>query len=418
MSTLLKSAKIIDPESPFHHQILDIHIADGRIVNIAESITPEDHTTITLENLHVSRGWLDSGVCFGEPGFEERETIANGLTTAAKSGFTDVLVHPHTLPVADTGSAIAFLTARAAGNAVNLYPIGALTMGGKGVQLAELFDMKTAGVVAFGDYKSPVTNSNILKIALQYAQSFNGLIYSFPQENKIAANGVVNEHIATTKLGLKGIPALAETLQLTRDSAILNYTGGRLHIPTISTAASVDIIRSAKESGLNISCSTAIHNLLFTDEALHEFDTRFKVLPPLRTEEDRKALIRGLDDGTIDFVTTDHDPVNVEHKKTAFDHAYYGTIGLESAFGALHTLFSTEKTIALLTKEKSCFGVSSHAIKEGEKASLSLFNPDITYTFSEKDILSTSKNSAFLGTVLQGKAYGIFNNDQLILNTL
>ncbi|MEM9687383.1 MAG: dihydroorotase, partial [Bacteroidota bacterium] len=249
-------------------------------------------------------------------------------------------------------------------------------------------------------------------------QSFNGLIYSFPQENKIAGSGVANEHTATTKLGLKGIPALAETLQITRDSAILDYTGGRLHIPTISTEASVEIIRSAKEKGLNISCSTAIHNLLFTDEALHEFDTHFKVLPPLRTEEDRKALIHGLDDGTIDFVTTDHNPVNVEHKKTAFDHAYYGTIGLESAFGALHTLFSTEKTIALLTKEKSCFGLSSHTIKEGEKASLALFNPDITYTFSEKDILSTSKNSAFLGTVLQGKAYGIFNNDQLILNTL
>ncbi|MEM9687025.1 MAG: dihydroorotase, partial [Bacteroidota bacterium] len=172
MSTLLKSAKIIDPESPFHHQILDILIADGRIVNISKSITSEDYTTIALENLHVSRGWSDSGVCFGEPGFEERETIANGLTTAAKSGFTDVLVHPHTHPVADTGSAIAFLTARAAGNAVNLHPIGALTMEGKGTQLAELFDMKTAGVVAFGDYKSPITNSNVLKIALQYTQSF------------------------------------------------------------------------------------------------------------------------------------------------------------------------------------------------------------------------------------------------------
>lgn len=419
MNTLLKSATIIDPESPFHRQVSDILIADGKIVRIALHIEAEDNIrTVNPPNLHVSRGWSDTGVCFGEPGFEERETLENGLNTAATSGFTDVVVQPDTQPVTDTHADVAFLRNKAAGHAVNLYPTGALTMQSKGKRLAELYDMKNAGAVAFGDYKKPVVHANLLKIALQYAQGFGGLVCSFPQETTIAGSGTVNEHIAATKLGLKGMPALAETLQIARDLSILNYTGGKLHIPTVSTAAAVDLIKAAKQKGANVSCSVAIHNLLFTDEALHEFDTRFKVLPPLRSEEDRQALIDGLKDGTIDFVSTDHCPINIEHKKTAFEDALYGTIGLESAFGALHSLFDTETTVALLTRRKESFGIPVREIKEGEKASLSLFNPDITYTFSEKDIRSASKNSAFLGSTLRGKAYGIFNNGQLIVNPL
>ncbi len=417
MNTLLKSAKIIDKESTFHNQVMDVHISDGTIINIAKNIEPsDDFETVHLDNLHISRGWSDNSVCFGEPGYEERETIANGLTTAAKSGFTGVAVQPDTSPVADTGSGIGFLKSKAVGNAVDLYPVGALTVGSKGGKLAELYDMKNAGAVAFGDYKVPVSNPEVLKIALQYAQGFDGLVCAFPQDNKIAANGMVNEHIATTKLGLKSIPALAELLQVTRDIAILEYTGGKLHIPTISTAASVEHIKRAKEKGLNISCSAAIHNLFFNDDVLHEFDTRFKVLPPLRSEDDRLALINGLKNGSIDFVTADHYPVNIEHKKTAFDHAMYGTIGLESAFGALQQVFDMEKAIELLTKSKALFNIPSPSIKKGERANLSLFNPDEEFIFGEKDIFSTSKNSAFSGAKLKGKAYGIFNAGQSVLN--
>ena len=417
MNTLLKSATIIDPGNTCHRQVSDILITDGIIAEIAPDIAHEDHVNVVaLNNLHVSKGWSDTSVCFGEPGFEERETVENGLNTAAKSGFTDVVVQPDTYPVSDTGADIAFLRSKAAGYAVNLYPVGALSLQSKGERLAELYDMKNVGAVAFGDYKKPLANPNLLKIALQYAQGFNGLVCAFPQDNNIAGNGMVNEHISTTKLGLKGIPALAENMQLARDLFILEYTGGKLHIPTISTAGAVDLIKNAKEKGLDVSCSTAIHNLLFTDEMLKDFDTDFKVLPPLRTAEDQDALIQGLREGIIDLVTTDHSPLNIECKKTAFEHALYGTTGLESAFGALHSIFDLEKTIELLTADKTHFGIKSHAIKEGEKASLSLFNPDINYIFDEKDILSTSKNSAFKGTALKGKAYGIFNNDQLILN--
>ncbi len=274
--------------------------------------------------------------------------------------------------------------------------------------------MQNAGAIGFGDYKKAISNANLLKITLQYAQSFDGLVCSFPQENCIAEKGMVNEGATSTRLGLKGIPALAETLQITRDLFILEYTSGKLHIPTISTAGSVALIRNAKKKGLQVSCSVAIHNLIFTDDTLHDFDTNVKVLPPLRTAADTKALLKGLQDGTIDMVTTDHNPINIEHKKLEFDHALFGTIGLESAFGALSLQFSVAETVNLLTRGKEIFGIKNHPIKIGEQANFTLFNPDEKYIFSENDIFSTSTNSVFLGTELQGKVYGIIANSQYI----
>jgi len=204
-------------------------------------------------------------------------------------------------------------------------------------------------------------------------------------------------------------------LQVARDLFLLEYTEGKLHIPTISTAKSVELIRAAKAKKLNVTCSVAIHNLILTDDSLDGFDTRYKVLPPLRTQIDCDALIEGLKDGTIDMVTTDHNPIDIEDKKIEFDYAKYGTIGLESAFGALQTIFTTKKSVALLTQGKSRFGVSESTINEGEEADLSLFNPDISYNFNKSHITSRSKNSAFLGQTLKGKTYGIVANNKIIL---
>jgi len=416
MNILLKSAKIIAPNSEYHQQIKDILIKDGIISKIDNSIaTDKDTKVISYDNLHVSEGWFDSSVSLGEPGHEERETIENGLKTAGLSGFTGIAVNPNAYPIADTNADIGFLKAKASGNATNLYPIGALTIKSESVDLAELFDMKNAGAVAFGDYQQPISNPNLLKIALQYTQNFNGLVLSFPQENKIAGKGIVNEEANGTKLGLKGIPALAEELQIARDLFILEYSGGKLHIPTISTAKSVSLIKDAKAKGLDVTCSVAIHNLILTDDALIEFDTNYKVLPPLRTQKDTEVLIKALKEGIIDFVTSDHNPLDTELKKVEFDHAAYGTIGLESAFGALQTVVSTEKAIELLTSGKLRFGIPSEKIKVGSNANMTLFNPDETYTFENNHILSTSKNSAFLGENLKGKVYGILANNQLLV---
>lgn len=416
MNVLIKSATILDSKSDFHNQTLDILIEKGNITNISKRIkNPNNYKEIQLDNLHISQGWFDSSVCFGEPGFEERETIINGLKTAAKSGFTSVALNANTYPVLDTNANISFVKNMAKNNAVSLHPIGALTKNSQGKDLAELFDMTNAGAVAFADYKNSISNPNLMKIALQYASSFNGLVCSFPQENNIAGNGVMNENITSTTIGLKGIPALAEELHIARDLFILEYTEGKLHIPTISTAKSVELIREAKKKKLDLSCSVAIHNLVFSDEVLTGFDSNFKVSPPLRTKEDIEALINGVKDGTIDMVTSDHNPLDIEHKKLEFDFALNGTIGLESAFGALNTILPTKTTVKILTKGKERFGIKNTSVNIGNKADLTLFNPDTIYKFSQTDISSKSKNTIFKGHTLKGKAYGIIANNKIIL---
>lgn len=417
MNILIKSATIIDSKSEFHNLTQDILIENGSISSIGNAINnPNNYQEIKLENLYVSQGWFDSSVCFGEPGFEERETIINGLKTAAASGFTAVALNAYSNPVIASNADVTFVNAKAQNNAVSLLPIGALTVGSNGEDLAELYDMNTAGAVAFYDYKKPIANPNLMKIALQYASNFGGLVCSFPQENQIAGSGVMNEHVISTYIGLKGIPSLAEELQVARDIFLLEYTGGKLHIPTISTAKSVELIREAKKKKLDITCSVAIHNLYFNDSVLTDFNTHYKVLPPLRTQEDCEALIEGLKDGTIDMVTSDHNPIDIEHKKVEFDHAQYGTIGLESAFGALQTLFTIKKTIDILTKGKTRFGLKSLPISVGNKVNMTLFNPDTKYSFSNKNIISKSKNAIFESEALKGQVYGIIANNSIALN--
>jgi dihydroorotase len=413
MNVLIKSAVIIDTDSKYHNKKLDILIEDGRIVKISKSIKkPDNFLILKLDNLHVSRGWFDSSVSFGEPGFEERETIENGLRVASTSGFTDVVLNANTFPVADNHSALAFIKSKSKNSPTTIHPNGALTQSSKGEDLAELFDMTEAGGVSFGDYKSPITNPNLLKIALQYASSFDALIQSFPYEPKIAQKGVVNEHETSTYLGLKGMPNLSEDLQVARDLFILEYTGGKLHIPTISTAKSVELIRAAKAKKLNVTCSVALHNLYFSDQVLKDFNTNFKVLPPLRTPNDIEALIGGLNDGTIDMITSDHNPIDIEHKKVEFDFADFGSIGLETFFGILNQLFSTKKAIKWLTAGKSRFGVNDFSIQEGNSARMTLFNPSGQYLFNEEHILSKSKNAIFLGAKLKGKVYGVIANNR------
>jgi dihydroorotase len=341
------------------------------------------------------------------------------LSVAAKSGFTAIALQPNSYPIIDNQSQINFVKSKANGFATELFPIGALTKGSEGKDMAELFDMKNAGAVAFGDYNKSLDNANLLKIALQYVQDFDGLVIAFAQDSNIKGNGVANEGIVSTRLGLKGIPNLAEELQIARNLFLLEYTGGKLHIPTISTAKSVELIREAKAKGLNISCSVAVHHLVLTDEKLENFDTRCKVSPPLRTEIDRQALLNGILDNTIDMITTDHNPIDIEHKKMEFDLAKDGTIGLESAFGALLTVLPLEKVIEKLTSGKATFcpeiSGESQTIAEGNKANISLFNPNGKSTFTNENILSKSKNSAFLGTEIQGKVYGIYNQGKLVL---
>lgn len=417
MKTIIRSAKIIDPKSPYHNKTVDILIADGCISKIDSTLSnPENYNEIKRDNLHVSVGWFDSSVSLGEPGYEDRETIKNGLEVAAKSGFSGIALQPNSYPIFDNQSQILFVKSKAQEAATELFPIGALTKDSDGKDMAELFDMKNTGAIAFGDYNRSLSNANLLKIALQYTQDFDGLVIAFAQDDKIKGNGVANEGIVSTRLGLKGIPNLAEEIEVARNLFLLEYTGGKLHIPTISTAKSVTLIQEAKAKGLQVSCSVAVHHLVLNDEKLEEFDTRYKVTPPLRSEADRLALIEGVKNGIIDTITSDHNPIDIEHKKMDFDTAKNGTIGLESAFGALLTILPVETVIEKLTSGRALFGLKTPSIIEGTPANLCLFNPDGKSTFTLDKILSKSKNSAFIGSEIKGEVYGILNQNQLILN--
>lgn len=417
MKLILRKANVIDPKSPYHNQVVDVKITDGIIEEIAKEINVTDgYKEVVFEQLHISQGWFDSSVCLGEPGFEDRETISNGLQVAAKSGFTAIALQPNTAPILDNQSQINFVKYKANSSATSLYPIGALTKNSEGTDLAELFDMKNAGAVAFGDYNKNTTNSNLLKIALQYVQDFDGLVIAFAQDEKIAGAGIANEGVAATRLGLKGIPNLAESLIIARNLSLLEYTGGKMHIPTISTPQSIQLIKEAKVKGLQVTCSVAVHHLLLTDEMLSGFDTRYKVCPPLRTESDRQALIAAVLDGTIDCITSDHNPIDIEHKKLEFDLAKNGTIGLESAFGALLTVLPLDVVVEKLTAAKSIFNIPSPTINVGNQATISLFTPEGKWQFAKDNILSKSKNSAFLNAKMKGKALGIYNNGQLVLS--
>jgi dihydroorotase len=415
MKIIIREAKIIDSKSPFHQQIVDVKINDGIIEKIGKNLAQDSlYKEISHANLHLSQGWMDSSVSLGEPGYEDRETIDNGLQVAAKSGFTAIALQPNSFPVIDNQSQIHFVKQKAAQSATDLFPIGALTKNCEGTDLAELFDMKNAGAVAFGDYGQSLANANLLKIGLQYVQDFDGLVITFCLDDKIKGSGVVNEGVVSTRLGLKGIPNLAEELIVARNLFLLEYTGGKLHLPTISTSKSVDLIREAKAKGLQVTCSVAVSNLVLTDEKLDGFDTRYKLSPPLRTNEDRLALLAGVADNTIDIITSDHNPIDIEHKKMEFDGAKNGSIGLESAFGALLTVLPVETIVAKLTHAKSIFSIESSEIAEGKPANITLFSTDGEWVFTKENILSKSKNSAFLGTKMKGKVIGIYNNNTFI----
>ena len=417
MNSLIKSATIIDKNSEFHNKTVDILIRNGIISDISEDIkNPKNFLEIRFPNLHVSNGWFDYSVCTGEPGYEERDNLLNTLMLASKSGFTSVGLQPNTFPVTEKSTEIEYLKAVAKNSNVNIYPIGALTKSSDGNELAELFEMKNSGAIGFGDYKKSIVNANVLKLALLYSKDYNIPIFSFPLNREISNNGVMNEGTTSTSLGLKGIPGMSEEIQIMRDIRILEYTGGNLHIPYISTRKSLELIKKAKNKGLNISCSTCVHNLFFNDTHLGDFNTKFKVLPPLRTQDDIDQLISGVKDGSIDTVTSDHNPLDIELKNVEFDKAEFGTIGLESLFGALNRIFPIKTTINILTRGKKVFGIEETEIKIGTQADLSLFNPINSFVFNDDNVLSMSKNSIFIGSSLKGKVYGTISNGKITLN--
>ncbi|MAU58564.1 MAG: dihydroorotase [Flavobacteriaceae bacterium] len=417
MNLILKNAIIVDSKSKYHFQNKDILIQSGIIKKIDDNIKVKDEKIISFKNLHISNGWFDSSVSFGEPGYEERETLENGLKTSSKSGFTDIILNPNTNPVIDSHSSVSHIYKKTNDSATKVHVLGALTKKSMGNNMAELYDMHLAGAVAFGDYKKSLNDSNLMRISLDYVQNFNGLILSYPSDINLSKEGLMHEGSVSLNLGIKGIPEIAETSVLSRDLEILEYTNGRIHFPFISCEKSLNMIRKAKKNGLKVTCGVSIAHLIFTDDSLFSYNPNFKLQPPLRSKTDREALRKGLLDGSIDLVSSMHEPVNIEYKKVEFSKAIDGSISLESFFGMLNSIFTLEKTVSFLTKGKDLFNIEKSMIEIGKKASITMFCPNTTYEFKEKHILSKSKNCAFIKSSLKGKVFGIINGENTVLNS-
>ena len=376
---------------------------------------------VVLENLHLSKGWLDSSVCVGEPGFEQRETLENTLKTAAKSGFTHIVTQPDTPLGIETAKDTYIFSNQSLEQTqtpVTLHVCANLTtQKSQHKELTELYDLHQKGVRLFGDYKMSVQDPKLLQIALDYSDQFGGVIQSYPQDDRFASTGIVNESPNTLKLGIKGIPSISEELQVQRDLTVLKYTNaGRLHFPTLSTTQSTELIKKAKQEGLSVSCSVTPHHLLLSDERLEDFKSVHLVLPPLRQKEDCIALQQACKSQMIDMIASDHRPLTIEEKKVTLQQATQGSIGMESCFGAIHKAVGLDTSIHLLTNGKNVFGIDNPSIMEGNKADITLFNPQTEYTFSSGDIVSTQHNSIFLGEKLKGKAYGVYHQQKLLLN--
>ena len=422
MNLLIKSAKIIDTNSKYHNKIMDIFIKYGKIEKIAksiksckESLANGTEIEYSANNLHISPGWFDLHANFSEPGNEQKETLESGSKAAAKGGFTGVMIMPNTTPSLDNKGMIKFIQNSTTGNIVDILPAGNLTKKQEGNDIVEMHDMRKAGCLAFTDDKQSIKRNEVLKIALLYAKDCNALIMNYPNENSIANNGYMHEGAVSTKLGLKGIPALAEEMMVDRDISICEYTNSRFHLSYLSTKGSAEKMKKAKSKGLNITADVALHNLFLTDEAINNFDTRYKVMPPLRTKKDNKALIKALKEGTIDVITTDHSPQDEEHKRVEFDNAADGIIGLESAFGLLGKHLLPHLGLSQLIEKiainpRKVLGINNATLKEGNTANITLFNPDLEWEFTKEDIKSKSNNTPFLGEKLKGKALAIFNN--------
>ncbi len=418
MKLLIKSATLVDNTSDLNFKVKDILIEDGFIADISDKIESKSDKLIKHKNLHISNGWLDTSVSFGEPGYEERENIQNGLNTASSSGFTSLLLNPNTEPLIDSHSSVSHLIKKSKNHTSTLYPIGNLTLRSQGKKLAPLYDMKLAGAIAYGDHKKAINDSSLLKIALEYSKGFGGIVISYPNDDSLSSKGVMNEGIVSTSLGLKGMPNISESIQIYRDLEILEYTGGKLHIPYVSTGKSISMIKDAKKKGLNITSSVSLAHLVLNDTDLSEYNTNLKLSPPLRSKKDSDLLKDALLDRTIDYVTSMHEPIDIDNKKVEFDNALPGSIGLECMFGSLLNIFPLDKAIDILTRGKEKLSIIHNEIKIGSKAEITLFDPDFTYTFKKDHILSTSKNCAFIGQKMTGRVFGVINNNNLFENRL
>ena len=415
MNLLIKSVSILDPNSPFNGQALDVLIHRGNIVKIASDITDADTDTIDAAGAYLAPGFFDLNCNIGELGFETKEDLSSGTAAAAAGGFTGLALMPNTHPAVHSKSEVEFITNKARNSMVDIYPLGAISVNREGKDLAEMYDMYLSGAKAFTDGNKPVQDAGLMERAMLYSQGFNATIFTYPEDKAIAGKAKIHEGVVSTLLGMKGIPALAEELMIARDLYLAEYTGSKVHFSTISTAGAVQQIRTAKQKGLKVTADVAAHHLILTDEALLGFDSLYKVKPPLRTQTDADALIEGLTDGTIDAIVSQHTPHEIECKDVEFEVAEYGIIALQTLLPlALQAGLSPALLVQkLAVNPRLILNTEPALIAEGEKANLVLFSTSAQWVYSKENNLSRSSNTPFLNQTLTGKIILTFNNNQI-----
>jgi dihydroorotase len=417
---LLKNVKVADPNSTFNHQNVDIFIEDGIITQMGVDLNKRAET-ISIPNAIVYPGFCDLYVDFCDPGLEHRENFASGIRAAISGGFTAVCTIPDTHPVVQSKGAIEYSINQGKGSGVQICPLGAVSEDLKGIAPTEMYDMHQAGAKGFTDAKKSIKNSGLLLRALQYVQPFDGVIFDLATDESLANHGEINEGEMSVRLGMKGIPHIAEIVHLKRNIEILRYTGGRLHIYGITTKEGVSLIKKAKKEGLLITASVFVHHLLFTDEDLHDYNTNFKINPPFRTAKDKLALQKGLLEGTIDCISTQHTPIELDGKKLEFEYASPGLIGLETAYAAVKMAFgdkANDEMIAnwMSVQPRKIMQLETIKIEVKQKANFMVVDENAQWTVTEKSLHSKSKNTPFIGKTLTGKVKAVFNEAKWLLN--
>lgn len=421
MKILIKQGRITDPSSPHNGAVTDLFIDDGLIQGIGSGLSNEADKVVDLKGACVSPGWVDLFANFADPGYEFKETLETGAAAAAKGGFTDVLVIPNTQPCVHSKSTVEYIVQKARSLPVSIHPIGAVSRNTEGKELAEMYDMRHSGALAFSDGTQSIQSSGLLLKALQYVKAFEGLVIQVPDDRSINPHGLMHEGIISTQLGLPGKPSLAEELMVARDIKLARYAESRLHFTGVSTRKSLEYIRRAREGGLQVSCSVSPAHLHFTDKDLVGYDSNLKSLPPYRSEDDRDALREAIMDGTVDCLASHHFPHEYDSKVLEFEYAKPGMIALETAFALLRQsipALSTERLVQLLAiQPRELLGLPAASIKTGERACLSFFDPEASVTCTPEFFRSKSKNSPFIGKTLKGKVLGILNKGKIYLES-
>ncbi|MBK9283971.1 MAG: dihydroorotase [Sphingobacteriaceae bacterium] len=421
MSILIKQAKIIAEGNSHHLKTMDVLIEGGKISKIAKSIEVKGSTkVIEQKGLFLSAGWFDLQAVACDPGYEFKEDLESMIKCAAAGGFTGVCIHNNNTPSLSGKSQIEYIKNKTINKVVDVFPLGTITVDAKGKELSEMFDMTQSGALAFSDHKHPIKDSGVLMRALQYSNNANTFIITHCNDESISLGGQMNEGEVSVSLGLKGIPALAEEIMIERNISVLEYAGGKMHIPTVSTKAGLDLIKKAKSAGLKITAGVSSINLLLDESALKEFDTNFKVDPPLRSKKDVQAIRNAVINGWIDVIVSDHLPQDNESKELEFDLAENGIINLQTAFNTCIEALGSDALEQIIkgftSGPRDILGINNPDIEEGETANLTLFTLDENFTLTEKNNYSQSKNSPFLNRTMKGKVIGVLNGSKQFFN--